>query len=346
MRPAASQQKGPGLATLGIIAACLFGAIVVWQRGNNGASTTAVWVAEAKCPPCAASGACDTPIVQQQRKGWTREIAAHSRQVHSQRGQDGVLEYIFENIGTTNKFFIEFGYNTNELTGASGPNTALLRKNGWSGLLLDGGHENPAINLYAHFLCPSNILSIFELRKVPPNPDYVSVDIDGFDPWLMQEIMRSHKFRPRVISVEFNAAFPRDSPMVIAGWGACERAGRSYGGTRLNSASPGVLARIGAEAGYTLVHVEGDAFFLRSDQLRDDPFELKDLPAAKANDKGCFDATWERKLNKELAAQVWDYDVYVSTGSADKARAAARAMVERAEVKCGFKLAEEGAWDP
>lgn len=49
-------------------------------------------------------------------------------------------------------------------------------------MLLDGENKNEAVGLYAHFLCPSNIAAVFELRGVPAAPDYVSIDVDGYDP--------------------------------------------------------------------------------------------------------------------------------------------------------------------
>lgn len=37
------------------------------------------------------------------------DLLNHERKVHSQNGEDGVLEMIFAEIGVTNKLFVEFG---------------------------------------------------------------------------------------------------------------------------------------------------------------------------------------------------------------------------------------------
>jgi len=61
------------------------------------------------------------------------DLAAHERRVYSQFGEDGVIERIFECIGTTNRYFVEFGASD----GITLSNTANLRLNhGWSGLLM------------------------------------------------------------------------------------------------------------------------------------------------------------------------------------------------------------------
>lgn len=54
--------------------------------------------------------------------------------VFSYRGEDGIIQYIFNNIGTTNKFCVEFG----GYDGVEQSNTFNLRLNyGWDAVLLD-----------------------------------------------------------------------------------------------------------------------------------------------------------------------------------------------------------------
>src|SRR5882762_10241106 len=58
-------------------------------------------------------------------------------QSFSQHGEDGIIEEIFNRIGTTNKYFIEFGVEN----GIESNSTYLLFK-GWKGLWIEGnpGH--------------------------------------------------------------------------------------------------------------------------------------------------------------------------------------------------------------
>ncbi|GHT83608.1 hypothetical protein FACS189467_9030 [Bacteroidia bacterium] len=55
-------------------------------------------------------------------------------QAFSQYGEDGIIEEIFNRIGTTNRFFVEFGVEA----GVETNSTYLLHK-GWNGYWIDGG---------------------------------------------------------------------------------------------------------------------------------------------------------------------------------------------------------------
>lgn len=184
----------------------------------------------------------------------------------SQFKQDAIIEKIFNRIGTTNKFCVEFGHDSIDYGIA---NTGHLRLNkGWSGILFDSSNENPEINLHKEFITSKNIVEIFDKHKIPFEPDYVSIDIDSTDLWVFRAIIGS-KYKPRVISVEYNCLFPWGVDMTVIDdptfqWNAKDHV---YG------ASLSALDRVAVEFGYTLVDVElpCDAFFVRSDIDSYDP---------------------------------------------------------------------------
>jgi hypothetical protein len=131
----------------------------------------------------------------------------------SQGSQDWYLEKIFDKIGSTNKFFVEFGFNEpNYTAGASGANTRNLYDQGWRGLLLDGNNDNPSINLHAHYLFASNIANIFETYKVPKDLDYLSCDMDSHDLFVFEAILQGG-YRPRVITTEYNSNYLLGMPI-------------------------------------------------------------------------------------------------------------------------------------
>ena len=116
----------------------------------------------------------------------------------SQFGADGILHKLFADIGTTDKYFVEFGTQNGTQC-----NTRWLREAcSWSGLLMDGGYDNTAINLHREFITSGNILSLFAKYGVPKTFDLLSVDIDGNDFHVLKKILTVHV--PRVIVVETN----------------------------------------------------------------------------------------------------------------------------------------------
>lgn len=181
--------------------------------------------------------------------------------VTSQGGQDGTLASIFSAIGETNRFYVEFGFNAVEFSGGSGANSYQLKLRGWSGVLLDGENENPAIRLYAHRVTPEIIVGIFERYGVPHDLDYLSVDIDSIDFWIVRALLLGG-FRPRVFSIEYNGNFHSSSCVVPR-----RRAPLVYPHTQLYGASLGALEALAKEFGNGIVDVVSllDVFMVRCD---------------------------------------------------------------------------------
>src|ERR1043166_7356554 len=127
------------------------------------------------------------------------DLRGVDKKVYSQNGEDGILASILETIGTTNKFYVEFGAQD----GAE-CNTRLLRENGWTGLLMDSQNENPRINLHREFVTAENINTLFSRYCVPEKFDVLSIDIDFNDHWVGKAIER--RCRPRIVIIEWNCS--------------------------------------------------------------------------------------------------------------------------------------------
>lgn len=127
------------------------------------------------------------------------DMSGHERRVYSQFMEDGIIEAIFDRIGETNRFFVEFG----AAPVLQGNNTSLLREKGWTGICFDCQYpEDARISLYNEYLTKDNVLTIFSKYQIPEEFDFLSVDIDGNDFYVLDAIL--HRHRPRVVICEIN----------------------------------------------------------------------------------------------------------------------------------------------
>lgn len=186
----------------------------------------------------------------------------------SQGNQDGVLTSLFspQNLGTTNKGFVEFGFPDTTFSTSYGNGHHLIANMGFHPeLLLDGNNENPDIKLHKHFLTAQNIVSIFEKYNVSKEADYVSIDIDSCDIWLFMAITK--KFRPRVLTVEYNSNYGIDSYQAMS----CQHDWQDYtwAGDNLYGASLSAIFLAAQRHGYTMVYATKslDTFLVRNDLI-------------------------------------------------------------------------------
>lgn len=191
------------------------------------------------------------------KTNWQHSLARYESRTYSQNGEDGVIERIFACIGTTNRYFVEFG------TGADGRerNTRLLQQSGWTGLLMDSDADATHPEIRRENITAENINALFARYAVPDEPDLLSIDIDGNDYWVWQAI--DARYRPRLLVMEYNAFVPSTESRSIRYDPAFRWRGTDYFGASLLA-----LARLGERKGYVLVYCERrgvNAFFLRRD---------------------------------------------------------------------------------
>ena len=117
----------------------------------------------------------------------------YEAKVFSQFGEDGISKYIFDKIGNDNYYFVEIGTQD-----GSECNTRYLRENlNWQGIQIDAKYENSLINLKKHMVTRENIIDIFKSYNIPAKFDYFSLDIDGIDWYILNEILIPKEMDPK-----------------------------------------------------------------------------------------------------------------------------------------------------
>jgi hypothetical protein len=201
--------------------------------------------------------------------------------IFSQNGEDGVIKEIFRRIGTTDKFFVEFGVQD----GSQCNTRHLLENEGWSGIWLEGSAElaerarqrfiRLPVEAQHRFLTAENIIPVFEEAGIHREFDLLSIDVDGNDYWLWKVL--GSRYSPRAIVVEYNSTFGYRQPWIMPYDATFRHDSTAYGGANLEA-----FNRLGKELGYCLVGCERvgvNAFFVRSD-LVDGKFLGVDRPTS------------------------------------------------------------------
>ena len=181
----------------------------------------------------------------------------------SQNGEDGIIEEIFKRIGTSNKYFVEFGIENGQECNCRW----LVENNGWQGLWIDGGaenirqakehYQNYPVTLAEHFIDKDNIVEIFNKYQVPQEFDLLSIDIDGNDYWVWESLK---SFQPRVVIMEYNGSyFPHEE------WVMPYNPKHRFNSTANYGASLRSYEALGRQLGYRLIGCDSagvNAFFV------------------------------------------------------------------------------------
>ena len=191
--------------------------------------------------------------------------------VFSQNGEDGIVQYLTNNITIKNDTFVEFGVSNYQEA-----NTRfLLLNNNWKGLVLDGSSENiNAIKneeLYwkhdltgeQHFITKDNINSIISGAGISGDIGLLSVDIDGNDYWVWQAI---DIVQPRIVVCEYSSVFGFDLPICVPYDKKFQKANAHHSCLYFGASLP-ALCPLGEQKGYDFVGSDStsiNAFFVRS----------------------------------------------------------------------------------
>jgi hypothetical protein len=193
-------------------------------------------------------------------------------QVFSQRGEDGIIQYLINQIEIPNPIFIEFG-----VEDYTESNTRfLLINNNWSGLVIDGSKLN--INFIKHdfiywkyditahhnFITKDNINELITGYTSCDDIGLLSIDVDGNDYWIWDAI---HVVRPRIVVCEYNSLFGDNLKVSVPYDPGFSRSKKHYSNLYFG-ASLAALCHLADKKGYDFVGTTGagvNAFFVRKD---------------------------------------------------------------------------------
>lgn len=200
------------------------------------------------------------------------EMLRYERSGYSQNGEDGVLEHIFEKIGTTNKVAVEIGVsvtakdeNGNYYSDDIENNTAELSQKGWNLYwfdIIDPFFIPVNCTFVNKCLTKDNIVGVFEQNNIPKEFDLLSIDIDSNDYYLRDALK---DYSPRVVISEYNGCFDGKTEHIMP-------YNENYIWPGTSDTNYGVslksLVKQANELGYDLVYCESqgvNAFFVRKD---------------------------------------------------------------------------------
>jgi hypothetical protein len=208
---------------------------------------------------------------------WKREF-----KIFSQWGEDGIIQYLVNNLDITRRTFIEFGVEDFSESNCR----FLMMKDQWHGFVIDGSPDNISqlrssyfywqnrLNSKSAFITRENISQLLNESGFEKDLGILSVDIDGVDYHVLEAL---HDWRPAILIVEYNDAFGWQRPISVPYDPAFVRRQKHYSNQYWGANLP-AFCYLAGKRGYALVgtnSVGSNAFFVRRELLNDAVCEVE-----------------------------------------------------------------------
>lgn len=190
-------------------------------------------------------------------------LVDYRQSITSQDGEDGVIEKVFEVIGGTNKWCVEFGAGS----GRKSNNTwNLIVNRGWSAVLIEAERalfqdlkkryeENKRVACVLAAVAAEGRYALDNILRgtnIPVAFDFLSIDIDGHDYHVWEAVKN---YEPRVVTIEINPDIPAGCDFVQP------KDIMATGGSSLSA-----MSRLAQTKGYELVYTFGvNAIFVKKE---------------------------------------------------------------------------------
>ncbi len=189
----------------------------------------------------------------------------------SQNGEDGIIRWLFDQIGFRTRTFLEFGFSAGENN-----SLRLMMKERFGGLFIDANERQVRhfhkvaqglginqVKAANAFLTLENLEPTIQKEGLEGEIDFMSIDVDGNDYWFWEKLA---VVRPRVACIEFNSFLGPDVSVSMPYDPTFDRFEKHPYGAYFG-ASLKAMENLGKRKGYRLVACDSNginAFFLDS----------------------------------------------------------------------------------
>lgn len=182
-------------------------------------------------------------------------------------GEREIIEFWLSKFSNLHKFCVDIGASD----GVTMSNSFFLYGAGWSGLSIEASGSSFAslafefedlegVKLYRTKVYPENVLSILDSAEVPNDFDFLSLDIDGYDYFVLASILQ--KYRPKLICTEINEKIPPPICFTVLPDKAY-----SWGGDLFFGQSLSQVSKLCEIVNYKIVEVQYNNAFLAPKEL-------------------------------------------------------------------------------
>lgn len=218
--------------------------------------------------------------------------------VHSQFGDDGIIQWLISRLPSLPQRFVEFGV---EDYSESNTRFLMLSRN-WSGLVMDGSPANMArlrarkwfwrhdLTALPCFVTRENVDRLIANWAGQDPVGLLHIDVDGNDYWLWDAVQC---ISPGIAIIEYSAVFGDDRAITIPYAANFRRFSAHYSG-QYAGASLAALAQLAKRKGYALIgsnSAGNNAYFLRRDLLDE---TLMEVPVSRAFVRPKFRSSLDR----------------------------------------------------
>ena len=176
---------------------------------------------------------------------------------YSQNGEEQHILHYLDTIGIAKGHLVDLGAGD----GYTMSNTRALLERGWTGDLYDGDPKGAKDVQQAWLTADSPFAEMFSAL-----PDFLNLDVDGNDYYMLDEILRL--FKLSLIVCEINPIFQRDEAVVMP-----YNAEHVWDGSVYYGMSLAACEKLANQYGYTLAYLHAgiNAFLLRNDHAAKHP---------------------------------------------------------------------------